>query len=586
MRRHFLPLFAFASISALLAAPLEAHDPLAFASGSWFDPQRNGEGFVVQILPEERAVVTWFTYPPDGEEGGQAWLIGTGTAAAGVIEIADLRRPVGAVFGPGFDPGDVVREPWGRLEITVHDCDRATANWSGPPEFGDGRMDLVRLSAIDDVSCDPGAPPAPDRVVSGRSGPWYDPAHDGEGWMIEALADGRMVVYWFTYDDQGRQAWMIGEARVLGRTLWIEDLFSTGGARFGEAFDPGEVTLERWGTLGFLFQDCAAGLLRYASADPRFGEGVLEPLHLAQLAATDCSDPPPADPLSGGTWRRAADLPNALSESASATLGGAAWTAGGYGNTAGLQRFDPRTNSHDDLPNLPAERHHAMVASDDSSIYVAGGYTSRFSDAPGDNFWRFDPDRAEWTVLPSLPNARAAGAAVYLNGRIWVLGGTGAGTALQSYDPASQAWELFPGSPTGISDHMQAVAFEGEIWWLGGRDEQASGAVSIWNPVSRSWRAGPPMHYPRSGFAARVVQGQIMVTGGERLDAVPFQLVPTMEVMAPGADAWAPGPQPPIAVHGTSGAAVDGEFLLIGGSDVAGSTSQNRAVQIYAPGPP
>jgi len=32
---------------------LAADDPLAFASGSWFNPTRDGEGFVVQLLPED-----------------------------------------------------------------------------------------------------------------------------------------------------------------------------------------------------------------------------------------------------------------------------------------------------------------------------------------------------------------------------------------------------------------------------------------------------------------------------------------------------------------------------------------------------
>jgi len=91
------------------------------------------------------------------------------------------------------------------------------------------------------------------------------------------------------------------------------------------------------------------------------------------------------------------------------------------------------------------------------------------------------------------------------------------------------------------------------------------------------------MQFARSGFAARVVQGQIMVAGGERLDAVPFQLVPSMELFAPGAAGWVPGPQPPLAVHGTTGASASGEFFLIGGSTVAGTTSPNRATQVYTP---
>jgi hypothetical protein len=392
-----------------------------------------------------------------------------------------------------------------------------------------------------------------------------------------------VVVYWFTYDDQGRQAWMIGDARVEGRTLWVEELLITGGAHFGADFDPADVELIDWGELGFLFNDCTLGQLRYISSDPRFGEGTLLPEHLAQLAATSCADPPPQAPLANGSWRLSAELDTAASESASAALDGYAYSAGGFGHLERLQRFEAQSETWQGLPDMPGERHHAMAASDGRYLYIAGGYTSRFSDVTGNNFWRFDPQSEQWDILANLPRARAAGAAVYLAGRIWILGGVGFGGELQSYDVETGNWELFAGDPRGVADHTQAVAFENEIWWLAGRGDHTASTVLIWNPVSREWRAGPSLQFPRSGFAARVVQEQIMVTGGERLDTVPFQLVPSMEIYAPGAANWVHGPRPPIAVHGTTGAVVGGEFVLIGGSDRAGTTSLNRATQVYRP---
>jgi hypothetical protein len=573
-------------LCALFGRPLLAADnPLAFASGSWFDPDRNGEGFVVQVLRDSQAIVTWFTYPPSGEQGGQAWLIGTGAATGDRIVIDEMLRPAGAVFGPDFDPSDVTREPWGSLEIVFEDCDRAAASWNGPPAFGSGSMDLVRLSAIDDVACEPGQVPEPDRIVSGRSGAWFDPYHDGEGWMLEMLPDGRMVAYWFTYDDQGRQAWMIGEAQVMGRTLWIEDLLISGGARFGDAFDPEDVQLTSWGSLGFLFEDCSQGLMRYSSPDPRFGAGSLTPVQLASLANTDCIDPPPAEPLTDGTWRLSAETDNAFTESASATADGFAYTAGGFGHAGGLQRFDPDAESHQALPGLPADRHHPMMASDGRHLYLAGGFTDRFAYVAADNFWRFDPETSQWEILADMPNPRGAGAAVHLHGRIMIVGGVGVGTTLLSYDIGAGEWTSFPGDLRIPGDHIRAVVFENEIWWIGGRIGEGPGGstsngVLIWNPVSQTWREGPSMTYARSGFAAGVVKGQIIVVGGERVDINPPQLIATAEVFAPGAEGWVAGPVSPIVVHGATGAVVNDQLVLTAGSDEAGSLSTNRATQI------
>jgi len=454
--------------------------------------------------------------------------------------------------------------------------------------FGSGSMDLVRLSSIDDVECNPGMMPAPDRVISGRSGAWYDPSHDGEGWMLETLSDGRMVVYWFTFDDQGRQAWFLGTAGIEGGTAWTDDMLITRGAHFGDAFRTEDVVKEPWGSFGFLFEDCVDAKMRYASTDARFGEGTLDPVHLVQLAATDCTEPPPIKPLTAGTWQLSTDADTATTETASATVDGLVYTGGGIGTFTDFNRFDPASETHLEMPDLPGPRHHPMMTSDGHDIYVAGGYQSKFGlENPGNNFWRFDPDVGAWEILPDLPKARAAGAAVYMHNRVWVFGGVGPGVENQSYDIRTGEWKLYPGAPAIFRNHIQAVAFENEIWWMAGRTDNAdrtSNTVLIWNPVTQEWRAGPPLNHARAGHAARVVQGQIIVTGGEVIEAMGLTL--SLEVFAPGADSWVLGTRPPVVVHGTTGAAVNGEFVLVAGSDIAGQTSQNRATQVLTPAAP
>ena len=94
------------------------------------------------------------------------------------------------------------------------------------------------------------------------------------------------------------------------------------------------------------------------------------------------------------------------------------------------------------------------------------------------------------------------------------------------------------------------------------------------------------MNHARSGFAARVVQGQIMVAGGEINDFGAFNLARSLEVFAPGAENWVFGLSSPVSVHGVTGAVVNGEFVLHGGSDIPGDTSDNRATQVLTPATP
>jgi len=77
-----------------------------------------------------------------------------------------------------------------------------------------------------------------------------------------------------------------------------------------------------------------------------------------------------------------------------------------------------------------------------------------------------------------------------------------------------------------------------------------------------------------------------MVVGGEVIDARPFQVTASMEVFAPGADSCVFGVAPPVPVHGTTGAVINGQLGLPGGSDIAGDTSQNKATQVFTPALP
>ena len=47
-------------------------------SAMWYMPERNGEGWTLEILPDDHAVVYWFTYD---NAGNARWLVGYGDIA-------------------------------------------------------------------------------------------------------------------------------------------------------------------------------------------------------------------------------------------------------------------------------------------------------------------------------------------------------------------------------------------------------------------------------------------------------------------------------------------------------------------------
>lgn len=237
-------------------------------SGSWFNPERDGEGFIVEVLDRpgpggvgSEIVVFWFTYGPNGD---QSWMVGTGSLVGRVAEV-DFEITSGASFGAGFDADDVARENWGSLKLEFLNCGQAHAQYAG--EYGSGQLDLARLSVIDGLDC--AAPD--DAVVSGSSawsGAWFNPERSGEGFILEFVGESDLLAYWFTYDTDGRQMWMLGLGELDGSMQVDMTMQRTAGGEFGDEFDPENVQLEDWGEVSFQFGNCEEASYEWAAPEP------------------------------------------------------------------------------------------------------------------------------------------------------------------------------------------------------------------------------------------------------------------------------------------------------------------------------
>ncbi|RPH98869.1 MAG: hypothetical protein EHM68_02810 [Lysobacterales bacterium] len=248
-------------------------------SGAWFDPTHRGEGFIVEVLENARALVYWFTYQWDGR---QRWLIGTGEIDGSRIVVDELLDAGGGRFGDAFDPADVTLRTVGSLSIGFLDCATALVNYS-VDNIG-GSQALQRLAGIDGHRCDSAAPPP----AADISGSWYDPAHDGEGFVVQRLEGGRAAVYWFTYDAEGNQAWLHDTGTIEGERIVFEDLLQPAGGRFGRSFDPADVRLAPWGALE-LELDCAGGTASYRPSARGYAPGTQRLVSLTRLQGSGCA---------------------------------------------------------------------------------------------------------------------------------------------------------------------------------------------------------------------------------------------------------------------------------------------------------
>lgn len=136
-------------VAQLTAATVPVGDPRGI-TGAWYDPRLSGEGFELLWLNADTLTVAFYGHRDDG---ANLFLIGTrrGVLRYGENLSIDLVATRGGRF-TAFDPAAIRREPWGRLELRLDSCSRATAVLDG----ADGRQAfaLEKLAGLASTSCD------------------------------------------------------------------------------------------------------------------------------------------------------------------------------------------------------------------------------------------------------------------------------------------------------------------------------------------------------------------------------------------------------------------------------------------------
>jgi surface protein len=177
MRNRLYNLFTIRNILALvvliylvtpmLALPNQSEQGIVSVrgalSGSWYDPSRDGEGFVFELseIPSGPvATLYWFTHRNDEPY----WLMGTteydpqAFDDIGLLEF-DLFEVSGTGFGESFNPSEIAQIPRGNISFVFDSCTSAVGSWS--PESGSDYLgkdtlayEIKRITTgLDGVDC-------------------------------------------------------------------------------------------------------------------------------------------------------------------------------------------------------------------------------------------------------------------------------------------------------------------------------------------------------------------------------------------------------------------------------------------------
>ncbi len=258
-------------------------------SGQYFVPERSGEGWLLEILNEDVAALSWFTYPPStGVDTDQAWVVSVGQIEGSSIVFDEVLATRLLDPAAPIESANIETLPWGRLTLDFSSCDYGRASFESPLFAAEGTLDFVRLNGISGLPCG-SLDQQPNAAAPGISGQWNDPDSSGQGWFLQELGDGRVLTAWFSYAENGEQLWLVGDGELDGNRLIFDELIQPAGTRFGAEFEASEIDYPGRGSLELEFISCSQAIASYDTTLPSFGQGELYPERLTRLAGLDCS---------------------------------------------------------------------------------------------------------------------------------------------------------------------------------------------------------------------------------------------------------------------------------------------------------
>jgi N-acetylneuraminic acid mutarotase len=281
----------------------------------------------------------------------------------------------------------------------------------------------------------------------------------------------------------------------------------------------------------------------------------------------------------GAKWSRGMPLPVARGEVAAALVGGQIYVVGGFvaggENSPRVDAYSPAAKSWRQIPDLPLPVDHAMAAGYRGTLYVVGGYgpsRSRLTTL-------FAYSGGSWARLTPMPEQRAAGGAVVVNGKLYVVGGTASSTiagplaasrlatTMLAYDIAARRWSTLRGATP--REHLAVTALGGRIYAIGGRKAGADtnlDLVEVYSPQKRRWKRLPRVPGKRGGTGAAATGRWIVSVGGETVSKT-IASVYRFDVRR---RRWSRLPSLPTPRHGLGVVAFGKRVYVIGGGTSPG----------------
>lgn len=284
-----------------------------------------------------------------------------------------------------------------------------------------------------------------------------------------------------------------------------------------------------------------------------------------------------------------ADAPLGRMEAQGLALKGKLYVFGGFFNrplhaSVLSDVYDPASNTWTALAPLPIKLTHAGQATDDTFIYLAGGFEGDYPGMSTNKFWKYHVVKNVWSEGPSLPGRRGGGALVYEDGALHYFGGvlkTEEGYVKDygdhwvfQVDSENSTWRNAAPLPNP-RNHMGGIEAGGKVYAVGGQhlgDQQDGNQNSfqVYDPATDLWKSLAPLPIPKGHVTASTLErnGRVIVITGIT-NGKGGKTVATIEEYNPAIDQWtALLPLPEPRQSPVSGI-IDDQLIVTGGSVTA-----------------
>jgi len=234
------------------------------------------------------------------------------------------------------------------------------------------------------------------------------------------------------------------------------------------------------------------------------------------------------------------------------------------------------------LAPMPTARQEVAVAEVNGRVFVIGGFGAGSEAVPTVEV--YDPATDRWDTRAPLPAPTHHAAAAVIDGRLFVVGGYSGGrvswTPLRTvyeYDEARSSWST-RAPLRQARGGLAVVALGGRLHAVGGSGDSASAAHEVYEPTPDRWTDAPPMPTARDHLAAVVFQGKLWAIGG-RTSFVGTQFA-NVEIYDPATNTWSTGTPLPTARGGLAAAVLGDRVYVFGGEAPLRIFSANEMYEV------